>query len=145
MTPPATEFPLSGLTDEENKQALASSCEEYKVALFLIISKESKYGAMKKKLDNLHLFEQDAYPKTLEKEKTYLENCQAKAGNHKQNRQPGNMAEQGVAFVQQGNGQVDPCHSCGKMGHLIRNCPDLMMRRRKLLCKLSRTSLDRPT
>jgi hypothetical protein len=37
VTPPATEFPLSGLTDEENKQALASSCKEYKAALFLII------------------------------------------------------------------------------------------------------------
>ena len=83
-TPPDTGFPLLGLTEEENKQALDSSCEEYKAALFLVIANKGKYGTMKKKLDNLHLFEQDAYPKTLKKAKTYLENYQAEEGSQKQ-------------------------------------------------------------
>lgn len=126
-TPPDTVFPLSGLTDEENKQALASSWEEYLAALFLRLANENKFGAIKKKLDNMHLFGQNAYPKTLEEAKTYLENFQLEMVGNRQNRQQQNTAEQGVAFAQHGSEgrQIGPCHNCGRMGHLVANCPDL--------------------
>ena len=56
--PPATEVPLSALTATQNDEALKSSCEEYKAVLFICIANEGKYATMKKKLDNMHLFDQ---------------------------------------------------------------------------------------
>ncbi len=121
---------MSTLSAAENNSALVAACEEYKAALFICIANEAKYGAMKKKLDNMHLFDQGAYPKTLEKAKAYLENFQAEASNARV-RTLGHIQEQGVAFIQQGNRQLGPCHNCDKMGHLVRNCPDLNDEERK--------------
>ena len=123
--PPATEVFLSQLTQAENNAALESSCEEYKAALFIRIANERKYGVVEKNMDNMHLFDQGAYPKTLEKARAYLENFQAEAGGSRHIRQQGQVQEQGVAFMQKDGKQLGPCHNCNKMGHLVRNCPDL--------------------
>ena len=123
-TPPMAEVPLSALKAAQNNEALKLSCEEYKAALFIRIANEGKYATMKKKLDNMHLFDQDAYPKTLEKAKAYLENFQVEAGTTRQIRHPGQQLE-GMAFMQPGGRQIGPCHGCNKMGHLVKNCPDL--------------------
>jgi len=96
--PPATEVPLSALTAVQNNEALKSSCEEYKAALFIRIANKGKYATMKKKLDNMHLFDQGAYPKMLEKAKAYLENFQVEAGTQKQIRYPGQHLE-GMSFI----------------------------------------------
>ena len=97
------------------------------MALFLRLANENRFGAIKKKLDNMHLFGQNAYPKTLEEAKTYLENFQLEMVGNRQNRQQQKAAEQGVAFAQHGSEgrQIGPCHNCGRMGHLVANCPDL--------------------
>lgn len=120
----ATKVSLTALMAAQNNKALKLLCEEYKVALFICIANEGKYATMKKKLDNMHLFDHGAYPKTLEKAKVYLENFQVEAGTPKQSRHPGQYLE-GMTLVQPGGRQIGPCHGCNKMGHLVRNCPDL--------------------
>ena len=132
------EVPLSALTAAQNNEALKSSCEEYKAALFIRIANEGKYATMKKKLDNMHLFDQDAYPKTLEKAKAYLENFQVEAGTTRQICHPGQQLE-GMAFVQPGGRQIGPCHGCNKMGHLVRNCPDLNSEEKKAVLQAVRS------
>lgn len=74
--PPATEAVIGQLTKTQNNEAMRASCEEYKAALFIRISNESKYGVIKKKLDNMYLVDQEAYPKTLERAYNYLLNYQ---------------------------------------------------------------------
>jgi hypothetical protein len=133
--PPATKIPLSTLSAAENNTALVAASEEYKAALFIRIANEAKYGAMKKKLDNIHLFDQGAYPKTLEKAKAYLKNFQAKASNVRVHTL-GHIQEQGIAFLQQGNRQLGPCHNCDKTGHLVTNRPDLNDEERKAVLQV---------
>ena len=140
MTPtsPATEVPLSALMAAQNSEALKSSCEEYNAALFIHIANKGKYATMKKKLDNMHLFNQGAYPKTLEKAKAYLENFQVEAGAARQIHHPGQQLE-GMAFMQPGGRQVGPCHGYNKMGRLVRNCPDLNSEEKKAVLQAVRS------
>lgn len=77
---------------------MTACCEEYKAALFIRISNDAKYGTIKKKPDNMHLFDQEAYPKTLEKAYNYLQNYQAEGTSKRQMRQP-RVDHEGVAFV----------------------------------------------
>ena len=104
---------------------MTACCEEYKAALFIRISNDAKYGTIKKKPDNMHLFDQEAYPKTLEKAYNYLQNYQAE-GSERQMRQP-RVDHEGVAFVQQGDGErrKGPCYNCGDYGHLAHDYPKL--------------------
>jgi hypothetical protein len=131
--PPATEVPLSALTDEEDNTALLSSCEEYKAALFIRISNEAKYGHIKKDLENQNLQpDKDPYPKTLAAAVAYLQNYQKTTSNQKVPYQPGNL--EGVSFAQQGK-QVGPCHGCQKIGHLVKDCPDLNNEEKKAIAQ----------
>eukprot|EP00956_Cyclotella_meneghiniana_P038953 scaffold162906_cov46-Cyclotella_meneghiniana.AAC.1 len=124
--PPATELLLSQLTRAQNDAAMHAACEEYKASLFIKMSNEQRYGVVKRELDNMYLFDQDAYPQTLEKAYNYLLNYQAKSSGG--GRQPrGNYNNEGVAFMEAGAGgrRIGPCYNCNKYGHLARDCDEL--------------------
>jgi hypothetical protein len=123
--PPAIKAVVSQLTKAQNDKALKAACEEYKAALFIRIANESRYGVIMKKLDNMYLFDQEAYPKTLEQAYNYLTNYQVESGGFRQ--QNRSIGQDGVSFVQQSNGQRrrGPCFQCGEFGHIAAECDKL--------------------
>lgn len=54
--------------------AMKSLYNEFKAALFIWIADKSSYKGVKTELDNLYLFNQEAYPKTLDVMLKYLQN-----------------------------------------------------------------------
>jgi hypothetical protein len=131
--PPATEAVVTQLTRAQNNEAMKAACDEYKAALFIRISNEARYGVIKKKLDNMYLFDQEAYPKTLERAYNYLLNYQVESGGFRQ--QHRNAGQDGVSFVQQGGGErrKGPCFHCGEFGHLAATCDKLTASEKKSL------------
>eukprot|EP00956_Cyclotella_meneghiniana_P009214 scaffold12647_cov40-Cyclotella_meneghiniana.AAC.3 len=125
--PPATELVLAQLTRAHNEAAMQAACEEYKASLFIRMSNDHKYGAIKKKLDNMYLFDQDAYPETLEKAYNYLLNYQVENSGGGGRQPRGNYNNDGVAFMEAGNGgrRIGPCYNCNEYGHLAKDCDKL--------------------
>ena len=123
--PPATEAVLSQLTRAENEEALKACCEEYKAALFIRIANDKKYGTVKKKIYNMFLFDQEAYPKSLEKAYTYLLNFQSESAGGMPR---GNLhGHEGVSLAEVGGEgrRIGPCFNCGEYGHLAASCEKL--------------------
>ena len=119
---------LAALTSDEKAKALASSKEEYKAALFIRISNNEKYAAVKRELDNDHLKGSDNYPRTMDAAMKYLQNYKPDAPQG--NRRGGYVGEQGVAFGQPSE-QYGPCHGCGLMGHVVKFCRKISPEKRK--------------
>jgi hypothetical protein len=115
-------------TVAEQQQAMKSSCDEYKGCLFLRIASEQQYGALKKSMDNAHLFGTDAYPKSTDDALKKMQNF--RGDGQKQPADPG-FGGEGLAFTQQGveepynKFKYKKCHGCGEMGHIVFLCPNL--------------------
>ena len=127
---------VDALTDAEKEDCLKASCEEFLAALLIRISNDTFYKAAKTSLANGNLSNKDIYPKTLDEARRYLENYQ---GEPTVRPPRAERIDDGVAFVQAGqkskyntgNPKEDPCYSCGKKGHIAKNCPELNAKERK--------------
>jgi hypothetical protein len=81
---------------EMQTKALKTSCEEYKASLFLRLANEGRFKDLKSQLDDMNLFNREAYPKTMEQALRYLQNYKGKSGHvdgasrNPQNRNCGN-------------------------------------------------------
>jgi hypothetical protein len=111
------------LTQDEEDQALKTACEEFKACAFIKKLKEKNYGDLKKELDNLYLFNRDAYPGTNKDAYRYAQNYQSLNGGRPRGpgKPSGDGGGDGLAFFQ---GSNKACHSCGGQ-HLLKDCPDL--------------------
>jgi hypothetical protein len=121
---------VANLDAAERQKAMDSSCEDYLASLLIRISNEDLYGSVKKGLDNMNLFKQDTYPKTIEEAHRYLQNYKPELrGGGRQNSGPNNNY-QGVAFPEHSKRGWN-CHGCGG-NHMVRDiAPALARMRRK--------------
>ncbi|KAL3794468.1 LOW QUALITY PROTEIN: hypothetical protein ACHAWO_009413 [Cyclotella atomus] len=130
---------------EENKKKLSRHCaitfkSEYKASLFLRLANEARFKDLKSQLDDMNLFNREAYPKTMEQALRYLQNYRGKSGlvdgaaRNQRNRNRGNKrGDEGVAFYQGGTKKSggsrdiskDDCYNCGEKGHHAKDCPQL--------------------
>jgi hypothetical protein len=83
---------------------------------------EKVHGDLKRELDNLYLFNRDAYPATSEDAYRYAQNYQTLNGVKTRTAgKPSGEGGEGLAFFQ---GSNKLCHSCGEQ-HLLKDCPHL--------------------
>jgi hypothetical protein len=121
--------------DEMRTKAMETSCEEYKASLFMRLANENRFKDLKNQLDDMNLFNREAYPKTMDQALRYLQNYKVKrgssekqgGGNRNRNR---NRGEDAVAFHTSGNKKNgggrdisnDDCYNCNKKGHHAKDC-----------------------
>ena len=67
--------------DEMRTKAMETSCEEYKASLFMRLANEGKFKDLKNQLDDMNLFNREAYPKTMDQALRYLQNYKGKRGS----------------------------------------------------------------
>ena len=60
---------------------MKTSCEEYKASLFLRLANEKRFKDLKSQLEDMNLFDREAYPKTMEQALRYLQNYKGKSGH----------------------------------------------------------------
>eukprot|EP00956_Cyclotella_meneghiniana_P026461 scaffold57247_cov37-Cyclotella_meneghiniana.AAC.7 len=124
---------VTNFTQAERQQAMDRACEDYLACLLIRISNDEMYSNVKKGLDNMNLFQQDTYPKTIEEAHRYLQNykSESRAGG-RQNR-GGGLNHQGVAFPEPSQKKWD-CNGCGSTEHLVRDCTKITKEeKRKIL------------
>jgi hypothetical protein len=110
------------LTQDEEEEALKTACEEFKACAFIKKLNEKVHGDLKRELDNLYLFNRDAYPATSEDAYRYAQNYQTLNGvKTRTTGKPSGEGGEGLAFFQ---GSNKLCHSCGEQ-HLLKDCPHL--------------------
>ena len=67
--------------DEMKTKAMETSCEEYKASLFMRLANENRFKDLKNQLDDMNLFNREAYPKTMDQALHYLQNYKGKRGS----------------------------------------------------------------
>ena len=60
---------------------METSCEEYKASLFMRLANENRFKDLKNQLDDMNLFNREAYPKTTDQALRYLKNYKGKSGS----------------------------------------------------------------
>ena len=129
---------VSALTQDEKQRAMDLSCEDYLACLLIRISNDEKYGSVKKGLDNMNLFQQDTYPKSIEEAHRYLQNYKSDSrGGDNRNRGGTNPNHQGVAFPENSQRKFD-CHGCGADDHMVRDCTKISKDEKKKILESMR-------
>eukprot|EP00956_Cyclotella_meneghiniana_P039180 scaffold167175_cov42-Cyclotella_meneghiniana.AAC.1 len=128
---------VSALSQAERQQAIDLSCEDYLACLLIRISNEEKYGSVKKGLDNMNLFQQDTYPKTIEEAHRYLQNYKPESRSGGRQNRGGPSDRQGVAFPEPSQKKWD-CHGCGANDHMVRDCTKISKEEKKKILEQMR-------
>jgi hypothetical protein len=144
---------LSNFMADEQKAmtatARASACEEFLACFFVRVLDNNRYKGLKQALDNEHLMNKGAYPKTMVEALKLLKNYVV-PGNKKQEAHNNKGEESGVAFTQgrtvggQGIGPISSALGVGRKDIRLRTAPTTLTQRRNSRLPRQRLRLSKP-